>query len=74
MSAFNFLNHPLTQFAANGNTDVNLNFSTPDASSCGNSPAPCGLSMTNLNTNTTGKPLYKNNVPRVIEFALKFMF
>ena len=23
---------------------------------------------------TTGKPLYKNNVPRVIEFALKYMF
>jgi hypothetical protein len=74
MSAFNFLNHPLSQFAISGNSDVNLNFATSTAGSCGNNPAPCGLSPTNLNTNTTGKPLYKNNVPRVIEFALKYMF
>ena len=74
MSAFNFLNHPLEQFAISGNSDVNLNFATSTAGSCGNNPAPCGLSTTNLNTLTTGKPLYKNNVPRVIEFALKYMF
>jgi hypothetical protein len=72
--AFNFLNHPLSQFAISGNSDVNLNFSLPDSGSCGNNPAPCGLSRTNLNANTTGSPLYKNNVPRVIEFALKYMF
>lgn len=74
MSAFNFLNHPLSQFGQGGAQDVNLNFSNSSASSCGNQPAPCGLSPTNLNTTTTGSPLYKNNVPRVIEFALKFMF
>ena len=34
----------------------------------------CGVSPTNLNTTTSGYPLYKNNVPRVIEFALKYMF
>ena len=74
MSAFNFLNHPLRQFGISGNSDVNLNFSSSTASSCGNAPAPCGLSYTNLNTTTTGVPLYKNNVPRVIEFTLKYMF
>jgi hypothetical protein len=73
-SAFNFLNHPLSQFGISGNSDINLNFSTADSGSCGNNPAPCGLSPTNLNANTNGKPLYKNNVPRVIEFALKYMF
>jgi Carboxypeptidase regulatory-like domain len=74
MSAFNFLNHPLPQFGISGNSDINLNFSAPSASSCGNSPAPCGVSQTNLNALTTGIPLYRNNVPRVIEFAVKFMF
>jgi hypothetical protein len=74
MSAFNFLNHPLEQFGISGNSDINLNFSSPAASNCGNLPAPCGVSPTNLNATTSGTPLYKNNVPRVIEFAVKFMF
>jgi hypothetical protein len=74
MSAFNFMNHALWQFGQGGAQDLNLNFSGPTASSCGDNPAPCGLSYSNLNTVTTGKPLYKNNVPRVIEFALKYMF
>jgi len=64
-SAFNFLNHPLPQFNSTGNNnDVELNFSN----SAGN------LSNTNLNTITTGSPLYKNEVPRVIEFAAKYNF
>ena len=74
MSAFNFLNHSLPQFGISGNSDINLNFSAPSASSCGNAPAPCGVSQTNLNALTTGMPLYRNNVPRVIEFAVKFLF
>ncbi len=75
LSAFNFMNHALWQFGQGGAQDVNLNFSnSATASSCGNSPAPCGLSLTNANAVTDGKPLYKNNVPRVIEFALKYMF
>ncbi|HLN02563.1 MAG TPA: carboxypeptidase regulatory-like domain-containing protein [Bryobacteraceae bacterium] len=74
MSAFNFLNHPLPQFGISGNSDINLSFVAPNASSCGNNPAPCGLSQTNLNTVTTGTPLYKNSVPRVIEFAVKYNF
>ena len=73
-SAFNFLNHPLRQFSQNGAQDVNLNFSLPGASACGNQPEPCGLSATNLNTTTNGFPLYKNEVPRVVEFAVKYMF
>jgi hypothetical protein len=74
MSAFNFLNHPLKQFNQGGAQDVNLNFSLPSAGSCGNNPAPCGLSQTNVNATTTGLPLYKNNTPRVLEFTLKYMF
>jgi hypothetical protein len=74
MSAFNFLNHPLEQFNQGGASDLTLNFSTAAASNCGNQPAPCGLSQTNLNTVANGSPLYKNSVPRVIEFAVKFMF
>ena len=74
ISAFNFLNHPLEQFNQGGAADINLNFSSASASSCGNNPAPCGVSQTNLNTTTTGFPLYKNSTPRVIEFTLKFLF
>jgi hypothetical protein len=74
VSAFNFLNHPLWQFNQNNAPDTNLNFALPDAGGCGNTPAPCGLSQTNLNPVTNGHPLYKNQVPRVLEFALKYMF
>lgn len=73
-SAFNFMNHPLWQFNQGGASDVNLNFSLSSSGSCGNNPAPCGLSQTNINAITTGSPLYKNNVPRVIEFAFKYQF
>jgi len=74
LSAFNFMNHALWQFNQGGAQDVNLNFSLSSSSSCGNQPAPCGLSQTNINAITTGSPLYKNEVPRVIEFAVKYMF
>ena len=73
-SAFNFLNHPLPQFGISGNSDINLNFVAPNSSSCGNQPAPCGLSQTNVNAITSGTPLFKNSVPRVIEFAIKYNF
>jgi hypothetical protein len=63
-SAFNFLNHPLWQFNQGGAQDVNLNFSTSSGA----------FSPTNINTTTNGMPLFKNNVPRVIEFAFKYMF
>jgi hypothetical protein len=75
MSWFNFMNHALWQFSQGGAQDLNLNFSNSvTAGSCGNNPAPCGLLTSNGNAVTDGKPLYKNNVPRVIEFALKYMF
>jgi Carboxypeptidase regulatory-like domain len=63
-SAFNFLNHPLPQFNINGTADVNLNFSTSSGA----------LSPTNLSTATSGYPEFKNEVPRVIEFAVKYNF
>jgi hypothetical protein len=63
-SAFNFLNHPLPQLGISGNNDIELNFS-----GSGNA-----LSQTNLNTLTSGSALYKNEVPRVIEFAAKYNF
>jgi hypothetical protein len=63
-SAFNFLNHPLPQFGISGNADINLNFSGPNST----------LAPANLNSVTTGSPLYKNEVPRVIEFAVKYNF
>ena len=63
-SAFNFLNHPLPQFGISGNSDLNLNF--------GSGTGP--LSQTNTNALTTGSPLFKNEVPRVIEFAAKYNF
>jgi len=63
-SAFNFLNHPLDQLGISGNSDLSLNFSGPNGT----------LSQTNLNSSTTGKALYKDNVPRVLEFAVKYNF
>ena len=62
-SAFNFLNHPLPQFGAAGNSDVQLNF----ADNNGN------LTQTNQNKLTTGKPNYSVG-RRVIEFTAKYNF
>ena len=63
-SAFNFLNHPLPQLGISGNGDVQLNFSDNNGN----------LTQTNQNKNTTGSALFKNEVPRVIEFAVKYNF
>jgi hypothetical protein len=63
-SAFNFLNHPLPQFGISGNSDINLNF--------GSGTGP--LYQTNQNALTNGKPLFDDEVPRVIEFAVKYNF
>ncbi len=63
-SAFNFLNHPLPQLGISGNNDIELNFAESNGS----------LSQSNLNALTTGRALFKNEVPRVIEFAVKYNF
>jgi hypothetical protein len=63
LSAFNFLNHPLREFNADGTSyDVKLNFNDNGS-----------LSSTNTNTLTTGKPEYKVG-SRLVELALKFNF
>jgi hypothetical protein len=62
-SAFNFLNHPLPQFGLAGNGDMQLNFANPNGT----------LSSTNLNSLTTGKPMFTTG-RRVVEFALKYNF
>jgi len=61
-STFNFLNHPLPQFGAGGNGDINLNFNNNNT-----------LSQTNLNVLTNGKPMFTTG-RRVVEFAVKYNF
>ena len=61
--AFNFLNHPLPEFNAVNNSDIQLKFSD----------AAGNLTQTNQNVNTNGKPLYTVN-RRVIEFAVRYTF
>lgn len=64
VSAFNFPNHALPQFNANGSSsDLRLSF-------IGVNNAP---SETNTNTITTGKPTYEVG-SRILEFALKYTF
>jgi hypothetical protein len=89
ISAVNFLNHPLAQFNLAGNADNSLNFTKTSfmtensQSECqllngSSSNAPCqvkitGISPTNTNTNTTGKPAFKTG-SRQITFAFKYFF
>jgi hypothetical protein len=64
LEMFNFLNHPLPEFDANGsNSDLKLTFENP-------SGAP---TATNMNALTTGTPL--NTVGRrVLELSIKYSF
>ncbi len=60
---YNFMNHPLAQFNADGNnSDIKLNFNNNNS-----------ISMTNLNDLTTGKPLHTVG-RRVVMFSLKYQF
>lgn len=61
-SAFNFLNHPLPQFGAGGNSDISLNFNNNNT-----------LSQTNINALTSGKPMFTVG-RRVVEFTVKYNF
>lgn len=89
VSATNFLNHPLPQFGLAGTSDNALNFTSHtfmtenSLSECqlllnSSATAPCqvpitGISPTNTNTTTTGKPAFKNG-QRSLLFALKYYF
>jgi hypothetical protein len=72
VQAFNFLNHPLPDFTLRGE-DLQLSFDCGSSSLCTPSALDPTLSMTNVNTSTTGKPLYTRG-RRVLEFALKYTF
>ncbi len=68
-SAFNFLNHPLPQFNANGSSsDLKLNFISTDPVTGAQS-----LSQSNTNSQLTGKPAYEVG-NRLVELAVKFNF
>ena len=89
ISATNWLNHPLPQFGLAGIGDEQLNFThnytfqRTSQSECHlllgqNATAPCnvpvvGLSQTNTNPGTTGKPAFKTG-SRSLLFALKYYF
>lgn len=89
ISATNWLNHPLPQFGLAGISDQQLNFtrnytvSETSQAECNlligaGTIAPCnvpvvGLSQTNTNTNTTGKPAFKTG-SRSLLFAVKYYF
>jgi hypothetical protein len=61
-SAFNWLNHPLDDFSAGGNSDINLNFNNNGT-----------LSQRNLNNITNGFAQFTTG-RRVSEFTVKYMF
>jgi len=61
--AYNFLNHPLPEFNADGsNDDIQLNFNNNNT-----------ISQTNINKLTTGVPLHTVG-RRVVMFSLKYQF
>jgi hypothetical protein len=62
-SAFNFLNHPLPQFNAGGNSDIHLNFANGNGA----------LTQLNQNALTTGTPSFSVG-RRVVEFTAKYNF
>jgi hypothetical protein len=87
ISATNWLNHPLPQFGLAGTSDESLNFnkttfmtenSPAECSALNLGAAPCqvtihGISPTNTNATTTGKPAFKIG-QRSLLFALKYYF
>ena len=80
ISAVNFLNHPLPQFALAGNGDLSLSFDKKVTMQVPNvttgttdSVDVHSLSPTNTNVNTTGKPAFKVG-QRTLTFALKYYF
>ncbi len=62
-SAFNFLNHPLSDLSVGGNSALNLNFQNSNGT----------LSQTNVNALTDGYAHYTTG-RRVVEFTAKYTF
>jgi hypothetical protein len=69
-SAFNFLNHALSQFGLAG--DVNLAMACNSTTQDSTMPV-CDGGGKNTDTQTTGKPIYETG-HRVMEVALKYNF
>jgi hypothetical protein len=70
VSAFNFLNHPLSQLGEG--SDINLEMSCVSGGSVANI---CDQGGTNQNKTTDGNPQYKAaNQNRVMELTLKYFF
>jgi hypothetical protein len=67
LQAQNILNHPLRQFGLAGLGDETLNFTNPSGQDVN------GLSQTNTNTTTTGKPAFTTG-NRQLTFVLKYFF
>jgi hypothetical protein len=84
-SATNWINHPLRQFGLAGNSDQQLNFQLQTPATCAgcvNIDPKTGISTpilvtsespTNINTVTTGTPLWKTG-SRFVTLAAKFYF
>jgi hypothetical protein len=75
LSATNWLNHPLGQFALANNSDISLNFQQTTPATC---TGCAGLNVvsiapTNQNTQTTGAPAFKTG-SRFVTLALKYYF
>ncbi|GGA65570.1 hypothetical protein GCM10011507_16450 [Edaphobacter acidisoli] len=66
-SAFNFINHPLSQFGLANDINLQMSCATNGAT------AGCPGGGSNTNITTTGKPYYEIG-RRVIEVALKYYF
>lgn len=69
-SAFNFINHPLSQFGLA--SDVNLHMGC-DSTSQDSATPTCDQGGTNTNVQTTGSPYFKTG-RRVVEVSLKYNF
>lgn len=74
ISATNWLNHPLPQFGLAGNRDEALDFTNVYTVTSQGAPATAvGISPTNTNTTTTGKPGFRTG-SRILTFTVKYFF
>jgi hypothetical protein len=71
VQASNWINHPLPQFGLAGINDNQLNFTKTTSDGAGSTIT--GLSQTNTNAATTGKPAFTTG-SRIVTFVAKFNF